>query len=205
MNRLRLPFALLLALLVTLGLFRLMYQLINVKGKLENVAAVKPIEFVRLKRDTETETKKREVPDRAPPEKEPPPPELDFSKDLRPSSDAEVFVPSFDGKAELGGGGGLGGLASADSDVVPLVRVRPQYPARAARLGIEGWVEVQFTITTAGTVKDPRVVAYHPSTIFNKAVLRAVRRWKYNPRMEDGKAVERRGVIVRLTFANRPS
>ena len=52
----------------------------------------------------------------------------------------------------------------------------------------------------AGTVKDPVVIASHPSNIFNRAALRAIRKWKYNPKIEDGVAVERPGVQVRLTF-----
>lgn len=202
MRRTRFFVSLCLAVAVTFGLFRLMYELIGVEGRLDETARVQSIEFVRLKRDTQTETKKREVPDRRQPEKEPPPPELDFSQDLRPTTDDAVFVSNFAGDAELDGGG-LAGLAAADADVVPLVRVLPQYPLRAERRGIEGWVEVKFTISSAGTVKDPVVVAYQPSPIFNKAALRAIRRWKYNPRMEGGKAVERPGVIVRLTFAKQ--
>ena len=86
------------------------------------------------------------------------------------------------------------------SDIIPLVRVNPQYPMRAAQRGIEGWVEVEFTITPAGTVSDPVVIGAKPKGMFNRAALRAIRKWKYNPRMENGVAVERPGVKVRLTF-----
>jgi len=191
------PFVL--AAVVTFALFRLMGVLIRVEGELDESKAASAIEFVRLRRDTEIEEKKREAPDRKPPEKEPPPPELDLSQEFRPDAGDSVFVSAFDGDAPLEGVG-LAGLAAADADVVPLVRVEPQYPMRAQQRGIEGWVEVEFTISTAGTVKDPEVVAYKPSTIFNKAALQAVRRWKYHPRVVDGKPVERPGVIVRLNF-----
>ncbi len=93
----------------------------------------------------------------------------------------------------------LGG-APSDSDVIPLVRVLPQYPPRAASRGIEGWVIVEFTISAAGTVKDPVVVDSHPSAIFNRAMLRAIRKWKYKPKIVDGVAVERIGVRVRQNF-----
>ena len=194
------PFVL--AALVTFGLFRLMHALIGVEGELDEGARTRAIDFVRLKRDTETKEKEREIPDRKPPEKEPPPPELDFSRDFRPDAGDSVFVSAFEGDVALEGGDGIGGLAAADADVVPLVRVLPQYPMRAEQRGIEGWVEVEFTISATGTVKDPVVVAYQPSTIFNKAALRAIRRWKYNPRIEAGSAIERPGVIVRLNFAS---
>ena len=47
------------------------------------------------------------------------------------------------------GGGGQGG----DGSPVPLVRVNPQYPARAMQRGVEGWVQLRFTVSAAGTVK----------------------------------------------------
>ena len=44
------------------------------------------------------------------------------------------------------------------------------------------------------------MINYHPSTIFSRAALKAIRKWKYNPKIEEGKAVERPGVTVRLPF-----
>jgi protein TonB len=91
-------------------------------------------------------------------------------------------------------------IAAADSDVVPIVRVSPQYPLRASERGIEGWVEVSFTISKLGTVKDAVVLNSHPSSIFDRAALKAIRKWKYNPKIEDGEPVERSGIKVRLKF-----
>ena len=100
--------------------------------------------------------------------------------------------------------GGLGGLnvnlAGSDRDVIPLVRIEPDYPPRAAERGIEGWALVQFTITPAGTIKDAQVVDSEPKGMFDAAAVKAVERWKYNPKVENGVAVERRGVQVKLTF-----
>ena len=106
---------------------------------------------------------------------------------------------AIDVNIDMAGGPNLGAAAS-DTDIVPIVRVNPQYPVRAAERGIQGWVEVQFTISAAGTVKDAVVLNAKPGTIFNRSALRAIRKWKYNPKIEDGEAVERPGVKVRLTF-----
>ena len=92
------------------------------------------------------------------------------------------------------------GIGGSDSDVVPVVRVNPQYPIRAAEQGVEGWVELEFTITASGTVKDPVVVAAKPARIFDVEALRAIGKWRYNPKIVDGKPVERSGVRVRLRF-----
>jgi protein TonB len=86
-----------------------------------------------------------------------------------------------------GFGGGGGGL---DRDMVPLVRIEPQYPPQAQTRRLEGWVHVRFTITGAGTVKNAKVVK-SSDMIFESATIRAVEQWKYQPQMEGGKPVER--------------
>jgi protein TonB len=40
----------------------------------------------------------------------------------------------------------------------------------------------------------------HPSSIFDRSALKAIRKWKYNPKIEDGEPVERPGIKVRLKF-----
>jgi protein TonB len=195
---LRYPAAFVVAFAVTFGLFWVMQALIGVEGALDKDASRRVVDFVRLKRESDTELKKRKLPDKKPPEEQPPPPDLNLSQNLRPDQDMGSVMPILDTSVELAGGPNVG-AAGADTNIVPLVRVAPQYPMRAQQRGIEGWVEVSFTISTAGTVKNPRVVAYHPSTIFNRAALRAIRKWKYNPKIEDGKPVEQSDT-VRLTF-----
>jgi protein TonB len=110
-----------------------------------------------------------------------------------------VIIPIVDIGLELASATNLG-TGGADRDIVPLVRVEPQYPMRAEQRGIEGWVELVFTITAVGTVKDIVVTASHPGTVFDRAAVQAVRKWKYTPKVEDGVAVERSGVRQRLKF-----
>jgi len=102
--------------------------------------------------------------------------------------------------ADLGGPSVGSGVATVDTDTIPLVRVDPAYPVRAKERGIEGWVVVEFTISPRGTVLDPQILDYEPSSIFNQSALRAIRRWKYNPKIVDGKPVPRPGVKVKLDF-----
>ena len=92
----------------------------------------------------------------------------------------------------------------SDRGVAPLVRVNPDYPRRALERGIEGWVHVRFTITAAGTVKDLVVVDAEPKGVFDEAASKAVLRWRYNPRVENGVAVERVGeqTLIRFKLEN---
>jgi protein TonB len=183
---------------ITFGLFWVMQALIGAGGEMLEAKASLVVDFVRLKRDTEPETKKREIPDRKPPDQPPPPPQIDFSQNLSSDDALGGMVPSVDAglelaEADLGTGG-------SDRDVVPLVRVEPQYPIRAKQRGVEGWVELMFTITRAGTVTDIVVTGSNPGTIFNRSAQQAVAKWKYNPKVEDGVAVSRPGVRIRLAF-----
>jgi protein TonB len=184
---------------VTLGLFWIMQALVGVAYELRDAKASPVVDFVRLKRDATPEPKKREMPKLTPPEQPPPPPQIAPSNQLDPSEGVQQILAVVDAVAEIEAAASLAGGGS-DRDVVPLVRVDPQYPLQAARRGIEGWVVVRFTISAAGTVKDAVVTASDPRSIFDKAVLQAVSKWKYNPKIENGAPVERTGVTVRLDF-----
>jgi protein TonB len=202
LTALRFPIAVVLATAVAAGLFGFLRALIGARGELEQVQAPGKIEFSRLRRDTEVEERKREKPEKAKPQQAPPPPELSASRaSLDPTADAQAIAaiaPTV--AAEQALVGGLVGGGGGDRDAVPLVRIEPDYPMQARQRGIEGWVVVQFTISTAGTVKDAVVLASEPGTVFDRAALQAVRKWKYNPKMQNGKPVERAGIKVRLDF-----
>lgn len=197
---LRFPAAAVLAGFVTFGLFWIMQALIGVAGELREATPSLKVEFVRLRRDTTPETKEREKPQRQVPEQQPPPPEMNLAESLNPSEGIGEIIPMVDTGQQLAEATNLGSGAGADRDVVPLVRVDPDYPPRALQQGIEGYVDVEFTITPAGTVADPRVLEAQPAYIFDRAAIAAIKRWRYNPKVEGGVAVARPGVQVRLRF-----
>jgi protein TonB len=78
-------------------------------------------------------------------------------------------------------------------------RVAPDYPDGARRRQVEGTVEVEFTVMRDGRVSDPIVVAADPPDVFDAAAVSAVRRWRYEPRREDGVPVDHR-TRARLEF-----
>jgi protein TonB len=87
-----------------------------------------------------------------------------------------------------------------DTEMLPIVTVQPQYPNRALSRGIEGWCLVSFTVTVNGTVENPVVVDADPPDIFDNASIRAVERFKFNPRVEDGQPVPVEGVQYLFRF-----
>lgn len=195
----RLAFAVALGLVTAFGLFWIMQALVNVTGELKEGGGKLGVDFVRLRRDNAPEVKKREPPKREKPKQAPPPPQMNMAKAMNPGDAVGDIAPMVDTGMELEKATSLSSAAGA-RDVVPLVRVDPEYPPRARQQGIEGWVEVEFTISEVGTVKDAVVIASNPPYIFDRATLRAVRKYRYNPMIENGKPVERPGVQVRLRF-----
>ncbi len=74
--------------------------------------------------------------------------------------------------------------------------VRPEYPQDALIKGAEGWVNVRMSVTPAGNVLDPRVEQSSNGTLFNRAAITAVRKWRYEPFA----ASEPQHVTVRVDF-----
>lgn len=183
-------------------LWTMQVLVVGQRGEPRQVADGRLVDFVRLKREPEVEKPRREVPKRAAPQPPAPPPPMELSNvpDEAPM-DLAASMPAFEAALDLAGpDGGAAAAAANDADAIPLVRVNPQYPARAMQRGIEGWVHLAFTITTAGTTTDIAVVDAEPANVFEDAAIAAVRRYKYKPKLDGGQPVERPGVEVMLSF-----
>ena len=77
--------------------------------------------------------------------------------------------------------------------------VNPVYPESARKRGIEGWVEMAFTVTPNGTVEDVEVRNSSPANVFDDAAVRAIRQWRFEPVERNGQKVAQRA-MVRLRF-----
>lgn len=75
------------------------------------------------------------------------------------------------------------GLAASPAAAAPQVvkRVEPSYPPEAARSGISGFVEVEFTVDASGKVASVSVVNAKPTRTFESAVVRAMKQWQFAP------------------------
>ena len=106
------------------------------------------------------------------------------------------------GKLQGRGGGNAGSSAGAtlagegEEEAVVLFKSTPAYPRKAVKRRQEGWVKIAFTITSEGTVVDPKVVASKPRRVFDRAALKAIRKWRFKPKTRDGSPVSRRAVQV---------
>ena len=189
----------LLGVLVALGLFWLMHTLISgpsntTRDRDDSVS----LDFIQVDQDEIENIRKRTPPPKPePPKKPPPPPKLSVENQDRPQQPMpRIDMPKVNLGISSGQGPYLGnwtaGDPSAEGDIIPIVQIAPQYPRDAAIKGIEGWVEIEFTIEPDGTVSDPKVIASEPRRVFDRDAIRAIYKWKFKPRIVDGKAVSRR-------------
>jgi len=155
------------------------------------------LDFVRVKRNETVNTEdftpeKPPKPPETPPEV--PPQDMDSVDPNAPT--VNIPAPEVSADVDLGGPSGMN---VAEGDYLPIVRVAPVYPARALSRGLEGYVDMGFTVTTTGTVRDP-VVLFSTSSLFDRAAIRAVLKFKYKPRVVDGVPVDVPNVKTRITF-----
>ena len=87
-------------------------------------------------------------------------------------------------------------ISATDGDYLPLVAIAPQYPTRAAQRGIQGWCLVSFTVDGLGNVVEESIVVVdaEPPNIFDRSSERAAARFKFQPRVVNGQGVEVPGV-----------
>ena len=183
---------------VALVLFLFMHFLISGDRGLDNAGAQgSVVDFIRVKEDEMTRLKERTPPRKPPPPKQPPPPpKLKVTDTKAPPVRLDMETPRVNVPVSTGDGPYIGqwsaGDPSAEGDVIPIVRIDPQWPREALLNGIEGWVLVEFTILKDGSVANARIVEAEPRRLFDRNAVRAVLKWKFKPRIIDGQAVERR-------------
>jgi protein TonB len=184
--------------MVTLSLLFVMHLLIEYgESALSTPRDRHMLEFVRVKRN-ETVNTEEITPEKPPKPPEVPPEVPPQDMDSVDPNAPTVSIPAPEVATETSIGG-PGGMNIAEGDYLPIVRVAPVYPARALSRGVEGYVDMGFTVTTTGTVKDP-VVLFSTSSLFDRAATRAVLKFKYKPRVVDGVPVEVPNVKTRITF-----
>lgn len=184
------------AAIVTVVLFVLMMSLISEEFKpqdkldLESFEINPKVEDLKLlERETKiTEIKKIETP--------PPPPQIERQKADRPAepiASLQGAVPEFEApeidRSQFQ-------ITVSDRDAQPLVRIPPIMPPRAEK---SGHCKVRFSVSPEGAPFDV-VATYCTQSLFERPTVRSVQKWKYNPKIQDGRPVGRTGVESRITF-----
>ena len=181
---------------VTFALFTAMTALISgdfeAQEKFEGgTFEVNPtVEDVKIvKRETKVQQVKRVV-------TPPPPPQIERQQAAKPTeaiASLEGAIPEFEApkidrqnfKIQV-----------SDRDAQPLVRIPPIMPPRAEK---SGHCKVRFDVSPEGAPFNI-TATYCTQSLFERASTKSVSKWKYNPKIVDGRSVSRSGVETKITF-----
>ena len=182
--------------LVTFCLFVLMYTLISAdfqlqekKDKLSFEIATKVEDIKIVERQTNVAKVRKVI-------TPPPPPTIARQAATQPTvaiASLEGAIPEFEApKLDRESFK----IRVSDRDAQPLVRIPPQMPPRAEK---SGHCEMRFDVSPEGAPFNV-VATYCTSSVFKRSSIRNVQRWKYNPKIVDGRAVSRTGVVTRIRY-----
>ncbi len=195
---LRTPLVLPLAAGVTVGLFLMMRALIDIG----------PVTFEEAAPDLQIEMN-LEVPDaearggREMPEPEPidPPPAVRPSPVDPAVPDQTASMENYDVPAiEPPRVTNTTGPIRLDGNPTPVVRINPVYPDNLAMRGVEGQCDMIFDILPNGTTTNVRVLSCS-NRGFERASIRAIERWRYNPQVRNGAPTTYQGARTQLLYA----
>lgn len=185
--------AVVLACLMTIGLFVVMQKLIFVQW-VEPVDDTTPIlpNIVMPKDNTIIE---KHFTDITPIETvEPPSEELHTERENLNITPTFARVEVGKAKIEINIGGGTNDYPIAQ------YLVNAQYPRTALQRGIEGYVDVRFDVNEQGQTENIQVLSAVPEGVFNSAAIKAVAKWRYQPKLVDGVPKYFSGVSNRVRF-----
>lgn len=184
------------AALVTVGLFVLMMTLIAEEFKPQEKSAsasfeINPtVEDIKvIKRETKVQQVKKVI-------TPPPPPTIERQQAAKPQeriASLEGAIPEFEApKIDRQSFK----IAVSDRDAQPLVRIPPIMPPRAEK---SGHCRVRFDVSPEGAPFNVETT-YCTQSLFSRATIKSVQKWKYNPKVVDGRNVARKGVENKVTY-----
>ncbi|MBE8168844.1 MAG: TonB family protein [Shewanella sp.] len=189
------------AVVITLALFYFMTLLVAQKPAISTVSATPSIGGAPDVKELKPNVKNRQIVKKS---KSEPPVKAKF---VREGTSPEVELPKATATPTMPT---LTHLTSEATDFIPmkttdgaataLVQIAPLYPVDAARDGKEGWVVLGFDISADGKVINTEILDAEPKKIFNNAARKALKNWRYQPKIEDGVAIVQVGQRIQLDF-----
>ncbi len=200
----RLLLALPASLLISVSLFSFMAWMVD-KGNQRAPEASEAVRFdmVMVENAADVQRRQRSVPE------QPEPPQAPEPMDLSQADTQMEPMSQMTPVSALGLNTALEGIAISapnlkgtmgNQQALPLYRVDPRYPSKALKRRVEGYVIMRFTIDATGRPKDIEVIEAEPERMFEREAIRALKKWKYQPKVEDGVSIEQFGQTAKVEF-----
>ena len=187
----KLILAFLCSIFITGAIFAVMNSMVTSDVENNNIQGEQTvIDFIRLKQDSESRLKTRDK--KQPPQpKKPPMPPQKTTQQSTPMKQIAMRMPNITPDLSLANSSLLGdaqvGMGFGDGDVIPLVRMPAQYPSKAKRRNIEGFVKARLEINALGTVDSVEIIDSKPKGVFERSAIRALYKYKFKPQIINGK------------------
>ncbi|WP_046873907.1 energy transducer TonB [Vibrio diabolicus] len=200
----RLLLALPASLLISVSLFSFMAWMVD-KGNQRAPEASEAVRFdmVMVENEADVQRRQRSVPE------QPEPPQAPEPMDLSQADTQMEPMSQMTPVSALGLNTALEGIVISapnlkgtmgNQQALPLYRVDPRYPSKALKRRVEGYVIMRFTIDATGRPKDIEVIEAEPQRMFEREAIRALKKWKYQPKVEDGVSIEQYGQTAKVEF-----
>ena len=177
---------------IVVGLFLLMNFLISSQDTKKEVENIK-VEVAFVEEDKQVQRKERRPPKKPPPPKEPPPPQQQVQQKQQKVVTALVYIGGLgQGQTDFSGMG--------DGEAIPVYQPQAQYPVQAQLKGIQGYVLFTMDIGPDGTPSNISVEDESPRGVFRRNAMRAIRKWKFKPRIVNGHPIPQRNMRYRMEF-----
>ena len=85
------------------------------------------------------------------------------------------------------------------SSMKVITYVAPVYPTRALDRGLQGWVDLEFTVGTDGRTRDIAVANASNDSLFRREAMEAVKQWQFEPRTFLNRKIDQR-CFTRIRF-----
>jgi len=129
----------------------------------------------------------------------PPPPQIERAKADKPTekiASIEGAIPEFEApKIDAQNFK----IAVSDRDAQPLVRIPPQIPSRFLSGDNSGYCKAEFDVSPEGKPFNVRT-SICTNRSLETATIKSIQKWKYNPKIVDGRSVSRSGVQTTVKF-----
>jgi protein TonB len=182
--------------LITFSLFVIMFKLIN-NQDLTPTQTPPFVEINAIYSFKETPEIQRNRP-------KPPPQMIEQPKPQTPevitNDKTETFSEYQPPQVQISKNLSVGSMQSHDRGLTPIFRANPQYPPEQAQRNTQGYVVLKFDVSEIGRVINIEVLDAEPARVFNRAAIRALKKWRYQPQIVNGEAQVMTGLKVQLDF-----
>ncbi len=193
-----------LSFVISISIFLLMQKMTSTQSNVLKKESNPPhLVYLRDKKDTRIERKKRVKPKEPIKKVEPKKLEIKTKLNQKLNKNIKIKPLAVNKNIDISSINSLNGAkieiskGLIDANMLTAInRVHPRYPRRAKIRRQEGFVQLTFKIDSSGFVSDVKILKSNPKGIFDEASIKAIKRWRFKPSKNDIKGTFKDATIT---------